>query len=282
MREITKIAVLLTCFNRKAKTLRSLKALMAQSGLDTLFDLKVFLVDDGSKDGTSEAVKHQFPDVNIITGDGNLYWNRGMHRAWVTAIESDSFDYYLWLNDDTNLKPDAINELLECAKHVDEFTLICGATCSEVSGEFTYGGTTKQGKPIKPNGSIQTCEIIQGNCVLISQFIYEKIGTLDPVFPHAIGDLDYGLRLVAKGGTICTAKKYIGYCERNDRLPKWCYNDTPILERYKTLYSPLGYSHPKYFFIYEQRHFGLFTALKHYFSIHLRATFPSLWKSPTR
>jgi len=50
------IAVLITVFNRKEKTLSCLKSLFNQK-LDKKITLKVFLTDDNSSDGTADAVK---------------------------------------------------------------------------------------------------------------------------------------------------------------------------------------------------------------------------------
>ena len=93
------IAVLLTVFNRKDKTLECLKRLYSQLPING-YQVDVYLTDDGCTDGTSEAVASQFPEVHIIQGSGNLYWNRGMYAAWREAAKND-YDYYLWLNDDT-------------------------------------------------------------------------------------------------------------------------------------------------------------------------------------
>ena len=73
-KSMTSIGVVITCYNRKEKTLASLKKLINQEDVDSL-DINIYLVDDGSTDGTSEAVKKNFPQVNIIKGDGTLFWN---------------------------------------------------------------------------------------------------------------------------------------------------------------------------------------------------------------
>ena len=52
-----KIATLLTCHNRKEKTLKCLNSITAQHIPKQVGKIDVFLVDDGSTDGTSEAVK---------------------------------------------------------------------------------------------------------------------------------------------------------------------------------------------------------------------------------
>lgn len=90
------IAILITCHNRKNKTLKCLKHLSEQA-----IKLDIYLVDDGCTDGTSDAVKKEFPDVIIIQGDGELFWNRGMVKAWETASSRYDYDYYIWMNDDT-------------------------------------------------------------------------------------------------------------------------------------------------------------------------------------
>jgi GT2 family glycosyltransferase len=270
------IAVVLTCFNRKAKTLQCLETLYKQTGLGKQFGLDIYLVDDGSTDGTSEAVRNQFKDVIVIKGSGNLYWNGGMHKAWKTAVETKHHDFYLWLNDDTFLFPNATQEMLDCYSLAGE-GIICGSTCTEKTREFSYGGRTKNDEVIIPNNQIQECYIMNGNFVLISHRITKDVGIIDPIFPHAMGDHDYGLRAIKKGYKIFITRDYIGFCEKHEKVANWCNPDVPLKKRIKALYSPLG-NHPNYFFIYENRHFGFATAVKHYLSIHLRVLIPSLWK----
>src|SRR3954466_15183881 len=88
-----RISALITCHNRREKTVACLEALYKNS-LPTAL-LTVVLVDDGSTDGTSEAVAEQFPDVIIHRGDGSLFWNKGMHIAHTIAEKLDP-DFYLW------------------------------------------------------------------------------------------------------------------------------------------------------------------------------------------
>jgi GT2 family glycosyltransferase len=272
------IAVLIACHNRREKTLRCLRDLFNQQHIDEKFNFTVFLVDDASTDGTSEAISKNFPQVRIIRGTGYLYWNKGMHLAWKKALEEKEFDFYLWLNDDSVLFQDAIFTMLETFHKCGEDSIICGSTKSELTGIFTYGLRIKKGIELVPNGEIQFGEFMNGNVVLISKKIYEAIGIIDNIFPHAIGDNDYGLRAVKNGIRIATPADYIGYCEGHDKLPAWCLPEVPFKKRLKSLYSPLGNSHPRYFFIFVYRHFGLAQAIKHFMSIHLRVLIPSLWK----
>lgn len=279
---MNKIAVLITCHNRRTKTLDCLNTLFKQKGINSKYVLDVFLVDDGSTDGTAYTVNNDFPEVHVIKGSGNLYWNRGMHLAWSEAVKSNKhFDYFLWLNDDVVLYSDALIHLMECAKKTNSKALICGILEShESSSVISYGGGNLKNKiyiPNLPNNEFNSCEIINGNCVLISKNIFDQLGNIDPVFPHSLGDHDYALRAKKQGITTYTTQQFIGSCPKNDSLPKWCLVSVPFKQRIKSLYSPLGNSHPYYYFIFEARHYGLIMALKHFASIHLRLLLPQLW-----
>src|SRR5260370_19050493 len=101
-----------------------------QSGLEDV-EMTVFMVDDGSTDGTTEAVSRQFPRVRVLRGDGSLYWVGGMRKAMAVAM-AEQFDLYLWLNDDTRLFRECIAQLVGTMSHVqradDRPCIIVGST----------------------------------------------------------------------------------------------------------------------------------------------------------
>jgi GT2 family glycosyltransferase len=268
------IAVLLTCHNRKYKTLQCLHALYRQQGLEVDYHIEVFLVDDASSDGTTDEIQNQFPAVNIISGDGNLYWNRGMHKAWQTAADTKDYGYYAWLNDDTFLYPTALQSLLT---NIMPASIICGTTQEAISKEITYGGY-KNNQTIKPNGQLQHCDFCNGNLVLIPREVYKKVGNLDPVFHHAVGDFDYSLRAKKLGFQLFIGPSFVGTCESHGAVPKWRDRTISVFKRVKFLYSASSGCYPPEFFVFEKRHNGFFMAIVHYFSTHLRAIFPQLWK----
>ena len=138
------LAILLTVFNRKAKTLQCLQNLYAQLPIEG-YTVDVYLTDDGCTDGTPEAVKELFPAVNIIHADGNLFWNRGMYRAWSRAAETKDYDYYMWLNDDTTIRPDALGVLLQTSVACENKCIVVGTTCATGNpATITYGGRTEK------------------------------------------------------------------------------------------------------------------------------------------
>lgn len=269
------IAVLLTCHNRKEKTITCLKYLHYCT-LPEGHVIDIFLVDDGSTDNTVETVKNNFPNINVIQGTGKLYWNRGMHLAWETATKTKDYNFYLWLNDDTYLFSNSLMILFENSKKNNFKSIIIGATCSTI-GSTSYTGYNSKGEKIIPNGEIQKVETFNGNVVLVPRNVYIKIGILDNFYIHAIGDFDYALRAKANNIESYITTEHIAICEPNKNLPNWCLPEIKLRDRIKSLYSPLGNSHPYYYFIFEKRYYGIIRALKHLFTIHLRLLFPRLW-----
>jgi len=214
------IAVLITCHNRKQKTIKCLHALFNQNDIENI-KLKVFLVDDGSEDGTEQAIKELFSNIIIIKGNGNLFWARGMSLAWKEALQfKEEFDYYLWLNDDTYLTNTAIMELLKTQKDGEE--IVTGSVCDSITKRRTYGGTKFTNKFLTPfrykivdiNGEPQEIDTINGNAVLIPHSVYAKIGSIDSHFEHAFADVEYSLRAIKNNIKILLTAKHIAECEK--------------------------------------------------------------------
>ena len=218
------VCALLTCFNRRAQTLAGLAALEG-AGSQSPWHLHAVLVDDGSRDGTGEAVRRRFPWVEVIDGDGSLYWCRGMHRAFARALVQ-GHDHYLWLNDDTLLDADALVRLLDChaalQRHRDRPLIIVGSTRDEGGARITYGGRRRTSRwrsltlaLVRPGDEPQRVDTFDGNVVLVSAAAARLLGNLDPAFEHAMGDTDYGLRAEHLGVECWLAPGTHGRCGDN-------------------------------------------------------------------
>ena len=274
-----KIAVLLTCHNRKEKTISCLNSLY-KANLFLNYSLEVYLVDDASIDGTTKAITNFFPNVTIIRGNGNLYWNQGMRLAWLKAIEKNiNYDFFLWLNDDSFLEKDALEHLFDCFneyKNIKGIDSVIVGACKESnkSKVFSYGLRINE-NIIEPNGVFQTGNMMNGNLVLIPNTIYKKIGILSNNYTHAMGDHDYGLRAIEGGFDLVTTKKYVAICETHINLPDWCNPHKDFQKRWQSLNSPLGLNINEYK-LFRKRFWPkgyLISILKIYF----RCFFPSIY-----
>jgi GT2 family glycosyltransferase len=272
-----KIAVLITVHNRKETTLACLRNLYNQRLSDDV-SIEVYLTDDGCTDGTPEAVRNEFPDVHIINGDGNLFWNRGMYAAWSEAEKKD-YDFYLWLNDDTFIYRSCLNKLLGESLSNNNSAIIIGATEDEAKTKTTYSGF-RNGKLVSPHEANRNAGCFNGNIVLIPQGVFKVLGKNDYKFRHALGDIDYGLRASKANIPMIVCDEYCGSCELHPSIPKWKDATLSLPNRWKALYSVGGNgANPNEFFYFQRKHKGLVWAIATYISNHVHVLFPKLWNN---
>lgn len=247
------IAVLMACHNRRESTLQCLDALLA-SRLPPGYRLRVFLVDDGSSDGTAEAVGATFPTVRIIPGDGSLYWCGGTRLAWAVALrEAPEAAAFLWLNDDVRLHDGAVHDVLERygqvrAEGADDRVVLCGATRDPENGNVTYGLRSTEGT-IPPNGQWQRFShdvLLNGNFVLIPRRVFNRVGGMSERFTHSMGDVEYGLRCFKQGIAIELTPRFVGDCA-HPGPPAWRDPRVPIRERLRHLAGPKGLPPREYY-----------------------------------
>lgn len=302
-----RIAALLTCHNRREKTVACLRALRAQNlpgwnhgeesekrkaksekqehatGVTTkneepkkpassplsaespdvstfhfplsTFSLEVFLVDDGCTDGTSDAVCEEWPEATIIQGYGNLFWCGGMRVAWIEAAKADP-DYYLLLNDDTILYPNALEQLLKLCPAPSLETVSVGAICDPITRAWSYGGLQSDHEFPMPDGQPRPCRTMNANCTLIPRAVFKRLGMFHHAFRHAMGDMDYGLAATRSGIALMETHKFVGACSRNSIHGTWKDRKLSRSERLHKLVSPKGLP-PSDWFAYCTRNCGL-------------------------
>lgn len=254
------IAAILTCHNRKEKTLTCLRSLN-----HIVPSVNIYLTDDGCTDGTPKAVLSEFPNAHIIKGNGNLFWSRGMYTAWKEAIKED-YDYYLWLNDDVELYDNFMDELMACEQFGHNHCIVSGLIADKYTHKIIYGGTDKNKILYEESITPQEISHMNGNVVLIPRSVVETIGIMDSIFHHDLGDVDYGLTAIEHGIKVYTTRKPIalGYANNYCRVRKW---NTSLSKRWKRLHSPLG-SNPKINFYFRKKHFGVVNATIYYFYLY--------------
>lgn len=269
------IAILLTVYNRKEQTLICLKNIYEQY-IPGNYKIQVYLTDDGCTDGTPESIRIKFPQVHVIKGNGNLFWNRGMWTAWNAAIKDQQYDYFLWLNDDTNTYPQMLSSLIEASESKENKAIIVGATVDTSRQNIqTYGG--RKNKELVPlNGKLQKCDTFNGNIVLIPNYVYKQLGCNDPYFQHSFGDLDYGMKASKAHIAIYQYGKAVGECDRHEHIMQWADPKIYLANRWKNLFQPTGFP-PKEVFYFNKKHYGITVAILRVITTLTRCLFPNLW-----
>jgi GT2 family glycosyltransferase len=106
------VHVVVPVYNRLALT-QSLVACIRRQELNQA--LQMWVVDDGSTDGTSEWLSAQ-EDIVVLKGDGSLFWGGAIDLALrELQIKAVQDDWVLLINNDTTVAEDFIQRLLDAA-----------------------------------------------------------------------------------------------------------------------------------------------------------------------
>lgn len=189
--------VVIPVFNRLPYTRACLHSLRQQ----TCPDFRIVVVDDGSTDGTAEMLATEFPEVDVVTGDGNLYWTAGVNAGIRRALALGA-TRVLTMNNDVLALPDFIQHMLACA--AQHPTAVLGALeLDAATGEPVYGGerldwstNTRHDlltelSPAERHG-LHPVTYLPGRGLLIPLAVIEAIGLFDEKrLPHYLADFDY-------------------------------------------------------------------------------------------
>lgn len=278
------IAILLTCHNRKDKTIACLTSLY-QAVVPMEYQLDVFLTDDGSSDGTDIAVNEKFSQVRVIKGDGSLFWAGGMRLAWKTAIDVKPYDSYLLINDDVVLRKDFFKNLLETdaysVANTGKHGIYSGATIDEGIGEVTYGGSIIKKnhfllstEKLTPASCPQHCDFVNANILWVCGSVVEKIGIFENRYTHGIADYDYSRQAVRNNIPVWLAPGVCGVCNY-DHGKNWKSSNMPLKERITWMKSPKGLAYDEYLY-YIKKHFPLYLPYS-FVMLWMKIFFPFIW-----
>ncbi|CAN5383310.1 hypothetical protein BH10ACI3_BH10ACI3_11580 [soil metagenome] len=223
---LRKVEIVTPVHNRRLETLQFLRSLarVDRTGLS----LHVIVVDDGSTDGTAEAVTAEFPDVQIISGDGNLWYTAGMNLGLAAALECQP-DYILGVNNDSIFDEKCILSMVECAERhprsVVGALLLNWDTPHKIfqvspRWELWKGGYRHWIKqtvftvPQKP----WEVELIVGNCVLFPAEVIREVGLMDEKRLNQFGDAEYTPRMRRRGWRLLIEPRARIFCKPNDEI----------------------------------------------------------------
>lgn len=218
-----RIEIISPVHNRREDTLRCIKSLK-RSNVDGI-EAHIIIVDDGSTDGTAEAIRELHPDVEIIEGDGNLWYTAGTNRGLDAALGHDP-DYILAVNDDSIFNEDCIRFLVDCAEKYPRSVI--GPLLLEwdtphrifqVSPKWDmWGGGFRHWRkqtvwtvPARP----WEVEIIVGNCVLYPTDVVKELGFMDEKRLVQYGDAEYTPRMRRAGWKLLIEPRARVFCKPN-------------------------------------------------------------------
>jgi len=281
-----KIAVLLTCFNRKSKTRDCLQSFyIAISNIQDV-SFEIYLVDDNSNDGTPEMVGKEYPQINSIKSSGNLFWAGGMRLAWTTAIKSGiDYDGFLLINDDVVFDIHFWDKIEKTRQYVERSFNQKGiyvlSTKDNISGRFSYGGYRLYNRifkhsyyRIEPSDNPQECQLANANIFYVSREVVNYIGILDSHFTHSLADFDYSLTAWEKKIPVFVCPGYGGYCI--DDHANVLDSSLPFFDRIRNLYAVKGLALNEHLY-YLRKHFRG-KATYAFIILWMKALFPKLIK----
>ena len=197
------LVIIIPAFNRWGETSDCLHRLSR----DVYRRKKIFLVDDGSTDGTSEFCRERFPGVKILQGNGSLWWSGAINLGVMEALRTGA-DLVLWLNNDNLVEPETISQLVEVYRRSPLRSIICAENRSTATGDLEWRGDPpfwhpetadwrkeREGKEVMllkhPPG---------GRGVLVPSICFREVGIVDQAqFPHYWADHDFHYRAMGQG-----------------------------------------------------------------------------------
>jgi GT2 family glycosyltransferase len=204
-----RIVVIMLTMNQREKTLRALRSFREL----TSPSFQMLLWDNGSKDGTADAVRNGFPEVLFHQHPINLGVASGRNAAATLALEKFNPTHLLFIDNDMVVTPNFVSALLapfESDPHLaqtqaklrfmnDPCRLNDGGGCRI---QFWLGRTSPVGFGEVDRGQYDKQEkcISCGGAMMVRTDVFQQLGGFDENFsPFGPEDLDFSLRCYKAG-----------------------------------------------------------------------------------
>jgi GT2 family glycosyltransferase len=202
------VSIIVLNYNSREDTLDCLRSLQHLTYLRT----SVILVDNGSTDGTAEAVRKEFPIVKVIETGANLGFTGGNNVGIDYALDNGA-DYIMLLNNDTVVAPDMIDVLVD-AMQQDPSIAVTGPTIyyfdypdvvwsSGGSIDWKHGLTTMMGINEEDKGQFgqvpRLVDFVTGCALLARRDVWEQVGLLSDEFFMYYEETEWCVRVARAG-----------------------------------------------------------------------------------
>ena len=251
--------VVIPVHNRRQTTLNCLRHLEATGVLGWA---RALVVDDGSRDGTGAAVRDEFPGVQLMAGDGSLWWTGAIALGMRRAI-AERAEVIVWLNDDCCPEPGAIERVVDVALARSG---ICGAVSACGSGpdaEILYAGGDLVGtwppRVCAVPGDLSRCQFLHGNLVAISRHAWERVGLPAARWvPHCWGDIEYTYRAFREGIPVLLepGARAVNDVNTDSRSNSWLDSRLSAVDLVRGLFDPKAWWYLRAVGYFKLRHFG--------------------------
>ena len=193
------IYILLPVHNRKKITLDFIKSLKKQ----TYEKIFLILIDDGSTDGTADAVIRELPETYIIKGTGDWWWGGALQQGYkyINSIKTNEDDVILILNDDTQFDKNYLQNGINIIRS-NKKTLVGSISYSKQSNKLIDCGKMINWKKyyIEDVSYGEKIECLSTRGLFIPILGFKEIGGFHPyLLPHYLSDYEYTIRAASKG-----------------------------------------------------------------------------------
>ena len=191
-------------------------------------NFRILLIEDACSDGTVEKCRAEFPEVEILHGNGDLWWSGAINKGIEYALERGA-DAIVWFNDDNRVEPDTLSSMVESFQRLGEQSIICARTKSTDTKLDEWAGDPPRWHPdfvhwTPPDLSAADVPVKHppgGRGVLIPAQCFRDIGQVDVKnFPHYWADHDFHYRAMRAGYKYFIATKAVVWNVPNQPRPE--------------------------------------------------------------
>ncbi len=187
---------------------------------------QVWVVDNGSEDGSLERLSVTLPDVTVLDAGRNLGFAGGCNVGIRAALEAGA-RFVLLVNSDAVLAPDALAKLIDIAAAHPDAGILAPVILSReepdrvASAGIRFSLTTGRmrhlaaGEPLSrlPHATALPVDAVSGCVMLIRREALEKAGLFDDAFFFSFEDIELCLRMRKAGFEVLCVPGAVAYHE---------------------------------------------------------------------